>query len=223
MPSLEREADRLRCLIDDADAIIVGIGSGMSSAAGFNHYNRAGMARAGMEDWQQAFGFKSLFDGFYHLYPSLEQQWAYYARYIDFMLREPASQPYLDLRALIGHKDYFILSTNVDAQVEKTFPAERVCNYQGSFARLQCKQPCCDELFDAGPYVERMLAGMARFEVRSEDVPVARTAAGSSCRGCATTRSCRARRGARASSDTSTSCASAAMAACFCWSSAWAR
>lgn len=40
MPSLEREAYRLRSLIDDADAIIVGIGSGMSSAAGFNHYNR---------------------------------------------------------------------------------------------------------------------------------------------------------------------------------------
>ena len=36
MPSLEKEAGRLRSLIDDADAIIVGIGSGMSSAAGFN-------------------------------------------------------------------------------------------------------------------------------------------------------------------------------------------
>lgn len=171
MPSLEREADRLRSLIDDADAIIVGIGSGMSSAAGFNHYNHAGMARAGMDDWQRAFGFKSLFDGFYHLYPSLEQQWAYYARYIDFMLREPASQPYLDLRSLVGHKDYFILSTNVDTQVEKTFPAERICNYQGSAAHLQCKQPCCDELFDAKPYVERMLAGMSGFEIRSEDIP----------------------------------------------------
>lgn len=34
MPPLEREATRLRSLIDDADAIIVGIGSGMSSAAG---------------------------------------------------------------------------------------------------------------------------------------------------------------------------------------------
>lgn len=171
MPSLEREATRLRSLVDDADAIIVGIGSGMSSSAGFNHYNRAGMARAGMEDWRQAFGFKSLFDGFYHLYPSLEQQWAYYARYIDFMLREPASQSYLDLRSLIDHKDYFILSTNVDTQVEKTFPAERVCNYQGSFAHLQCKQPCCDELFNAGPYVERMLAGMTGFEVRGKDAP----------------------------------------------------
>ena len=102
---------------------------------------------------------------------SLEQRWAYYARYIDFMLREPTSQPYLDLRSLIGHKDYFILSTNVDTQVEKTFPTERICNYQGSFAHLQCKQPCCDELFDASPYVERMLAGMAGFEVLSEDVP----------------------------------------------------
>ena len=27
----------------------------------------------------------------YHLYPSLGQRWAYYARYIDFMLREPAA------------------------------------------------------------------------------------------------------------------------------------
>ena len=171
MPSLEREASRLCSLIDEADTIVVGIGSGMSSAAGFNHYNRAGMAHAGMDDWQQAFGFKSLFDGFYHLYPSLEQQWAYYARYIDFMLREPASQPYLDLRSLINQKDYFILSTNVDTQVEKTFPAERICIYQGSFAYFQCKQPCCDELFDARPYVERMLAGMAGFEARSEDIP----------------------------------------------------
>ena len=59
----------------------------------------------------------------------------------------------------------------MDTQVEKTFPAERVCNYQGSFMHLQCKQPCCDELFDAGPCVERMLAGMAEFEIRSEDVP----------------------------------------------------
>lgn len=225
MPSLEREAMRLRSLIDDAAAVIVGIGSGMSSAAGFNHYNRAGMMRAGMEDWQQAFGFKSLFDGFYHLYPSLEQQWAYYARYIDFMLREPASQPYLDLRSLIGHKDYFILSTNVDTQVEKTFPAESICNYQGSFAHLQCKQPCCDEIFDASPYVERMLAGMAGFGSRSAArmSPDARTAVGSLCRGCATTRFCRARHGARASNVTRASCASAATASCFSLNSAWAR
>lgn len=151
----------------------------MSNAAGFNHYNRAGMARAGMEDWQRSFGFKSLFDGFYHLYPSLEQQWAYYARHIDFMLREPASRPYLGLRSLVGLKDYFILSTNVDAQVEKTFPAGRVCNYQGSFARLQCKQPCCDELFDAGPYVKYMLTGMAgsRFAARTSPMPALRLAA----------------------------------------------
>ncbi len=171
MPALAEDARKLCALIADADAVIVGIGSGMSSAAGFNHYNRAGMARAGMDDWQRVFGFKSLFDGFYHLYPSLEQQWAYYARYIDFMLREPASQPYLDLRALLAGKDCFVLSTNVDTQVEKAFPLERVCGYQGSFAFLQCKQPCCDELFDAVPYVERMLAGMRGFEVRGEDIP----------------------------------------------------
>ena len=63
------------------------------------------------------------------------------------------------------------ISATVDTQVKKTFPTERICNYQGSFAHLQCKQPCCDEFFDASSYVERMLTGMAGFEVRSEDVP----------------------------------------------------
>lgn len=171
MQALDQDARRLRALIEEADAVLVGVGSGMSSAAGFNHYDRAGMMRAGMADWQEAFGFKGLFDGFYHLYPTLEQQWAYYARYIDFMLREPAARPYLDLRDLLEGKDYFVLSTNVDTQVEKAFPVERTCSYQGSFAYLQCRQPCCDELFDATPYVERMLAGMSGFEVRGKDIP----------------------------------------------------
>lgn len=116
MPPLEREAMRLRSLHRRCRRHHRRHRLGYVERAGFNHYNHAGMTCAGMADWQKAFGFKSLFDGFYHLYPSLEQQWAYYARYIDFMLREPASQPYLDLRSLIGHKDYFILSTNVDTQ-----------------------------------------------------------------------------------------------------------
>lgn len=223
MPPLKREAMRLRSLIDDADAIIVGIGSGVSSAAGFNHYNRVGMARAGMTDWQQAFGFKSLFDGFYYLYPSLEQQWAYYARYIDFMLREPTSQPYLDLQALIGHKDYFILSTNVDTQVEKTFPAERVCNYQEASRTFSASSHAATSSSTRAPTSSACSRAWRGSKSAARMSPDARTAAGSLCRGCATTRFCRARHGARVSNDMSASCASAELAACCCWSLAWAR
>ena len=223
MPPLEREAMRLRSLIDDADAIIVGIGSGMSSAAGFNHYNHAGMTCAGMADWQKAFGFKSLFDGFYHLYPSLEQQWAYYARYIDFMLREPASQPYLDLRSLIGHKDYFILSTNVDTQVERTFPAERTCNYQGASHTFSASNHAATRSSMRVPTSSACSQAWRGSRSAARMSPDARTAVGSLCRGCATTRFCRARHGARASNDMSTSRASVVVAACCCWSSAWAR
>ncbi len=199
MPSLEKEAYRLRSLIDDADAIIVGIGSGMSSAAGFNHYNRAGMARAGMTDWQQAFVFKSLFDGFYHLYPSLEQQWAYYARYIDFMLREPASQPYLDLRSLIGHKDYFILSTNVDTQVEKTFPAERPATIREASRTFSASNHAATSFSTRVPTSSACSRAWRGLRSAARMSPDARTAAGSLCRGYATTRFYRVRHGARAS------------------------
>ena len=112
----------------------------------------------------------SLFDGFYHLYPSLEQQWAYYALH-RFHVARAGLTALSRLAVLVGQKDYFILSTNVTIPGREDVSHERICSYQGSFAHLQCKQPCCDELFDAGPYVERMLASMAGFEVRSEDVP----------------------------------------------------
>lgn len=223
MPSLEKEAYRLRSLIDDADAIIVGIGSGMSSAAGFNHYNRAGMARAGMADWQQAFGFKSLFDGFYHLYPSLEQQWAYYVRYIDFMLREPASQPYLDLRSLIGHKDYFILSPMWTPRSRRRFLPRGPATIREASRTFSASSHAATSSSTRVPTSSACSRAWRGSRSAARMSPDARTAAGSLCRGCATTRFCRVWHGARASDDASASCTSAVAAACCCWSLAWAK
>lgn len=134
--------------IQDADAVVVGAGSGLSSAAGYNHYHWTPAMERFLKDFKAYYGFSSPFSGFYHCYSSPEQQWAYYAGYINAMYSVPTGQPYLDLRELLNGKDYFILTTNVDMQCERVFPAEKICDYQGSMGYFQCSQPCHDRIYE---------------------------------------------------------------------------
>ena len=57
-----------------------------------------------------------------------EQQWAYYARYIQSMWDAPTGQPYYDLRDIVAEKEVFVLTTNIDMQFERIFQKERICD-----------------------------------------------------------------------------------------------
>ena len=103
--------------IDQADAVVIGGGSGLSSAAGF-----------------------------YHCFSSYGEQWGYYSQYIRFMWEAPTGQPYLDLQALVADKPAFVLTTNVDQQFFRVFPQKQICAFQGDFSYCQCSQPCRDDI-----------------------------------------------------------------------------
>ncbi len=158
-------------LIREADAVLVGIGSGMSSAAGYNHYSHNAVFRRNFGDFEEKYGIQGMFPGFYYIFSTPEQQWGYYARYIQFMEDAPAGKPYLDLLQILKDKDYFILTTNIDIQIPKVFPEERYFQFQGDFRFLQCSQPCHDKLYRSRRPVEAMIAGMNDLEVPSELIP----------------------------------------------------
>lgn len=77
-------------------------------------------------------GIQNLFQGFYYVYSSPEQQWGFYSRYIQFMYDMPVGKPYTDLKAMLKGKGYFI---------------ERLFQFQGDFRYFQCCQPCHDRLY----------------------------------------------------------------------------
>lgn len=134
-------------LLNGADAIIVGAGSGLSSAAGYNHYHDTELFQKYFGDFAEHYGIKSMMDGYYHVYSDLEEEWAYYARYIQFMYDAPVGEPYKKLKALLKDREYHILTTNVDMQLSKVFPEEKMCYFQGDFRYFQCYQPCTDEIW----------------------------------------------------------------------------
>ena len=158
-------------LIRHADAVLVGAGSGLSSAAGYNQYHRNAVFEANFHDFEEAYGIQSLFHGFYYIYSKPEQQWGFYSRYIKFMEDAPAGQPYIDLVEILKDKEYFILTTNCDIQIPKVFPEDRICQFQGDFRYFQCSQPCHDKLYESHDLVSAMLDNMEGLEVPAEWIP----------------------------------------------------
>lgn len=163
--------DSIRDLIRQADAVLVGIGSGMSSAAGYNHYHRNAVFETYFHDFEEIYGIQNLFQGFYYVYSKPEQQWGFYSRYVRFMEEAPVGQPYRDLHEILKDKEYFILTTNCDIQIPKIFPEDRICQFQGDFRFFQCSQPCHDKLYESHDLITSMLDNMNGLEVPAEWIP----------------------------------------------------
>lgn len=157
--------------IRNADAIIVGGGSGVSSAAGYNHYHKTPLFNKYFSKFEETYGFTSLFDGYYYLYSTNEEKWGYYSQYIKFLYEADVGAPYLDLYDILKDKEYFILTTNVDMQFSKIFPEKKIYLFQGDARYFQCSQPCHDKLYDNKSIIYEMNSNLEGTKVTSDLVP----------------------------------------------------
>ena len=157
--------------INEADAIVIGGGSGISSSAGYNHYHSEGIIKNNFIDFEKKYGFKSLFDAYYYLYSSHEERWGFFSQYIKFMNEALPGQPYIDLYEIIKNKPHFILTTNIDMQFSKIFKEENICLYQGEFRYFQCSQPCHDKLYENEKIIYEMDKNLVDTKVPLELIP----------------------------------------------------
>ena len=104
---------RLKEAIETADAVIIGAGAGLSTAAGFVYTGERFDRYFG--DFSRKYGFRDMYSGGFFPYPSPAEFWAYWSRYIwiNRYMDAPKST-YSDLYRLVKDKDYFVLTTNVD-------------------------------------------------------------------------------------------------------------
>ena len=87
------------------------------------------------------YGITDLYSSSFHPFPTEEERWAYWARHIWFArFRPQGTKLYHKLRQLVAEKDHFVLTTNVDAQFEKSgFAPTHVFATQGDYAYLQAR------------------------------------------------------------------------------------
>ena len=148
---------RLRQAIDQADAIVVGAGAGLSTSAGFT-YSGERFQRY-FADFGRKYGFEDMYSGGFYPFSTPEETWAYWSRYIYINRYMDIPKPvYSRLLSLLEGKDYFVLTTNVDHCFRRAgFDKKRLFYTQGDFGLWQCSEPCHDKTYDNEETVRKMV------------------------------------------------------------------
>ena len=165
------EINRLKNEIKTADAIVIGAGAGLSTAAGFT-YNGERFEKY-FSDFIEKYNFRDMYSGGFYPFASLEEHWAYWSRYIYInRYMDVDNGVYKRLFELVKDKDYFVLTTNVDHQFQKAgFDKHRLFYTQGDYGLFQCSEPCCQETYDNEECVKDMLEFQENMRVSTELIP----------------------------------------------------
>ena len=171
MESCSAQIERLRQTLNAADAVIIGAGAGLSTSAGFT-YSGARFERH-FSDFTAKYGFSDMYTGGFYPYPTQEEFWAYWSRYILINRYQDAPKPvYESLRRLVQGSDYFVITTNVDHCFQKAgFDKRRLFYAQGDYGLFQCSQPCCHETWDNEAIVREMVRRQADMRVPTDLIP----------------------------------------------------
>ncbi|MBR3165430.1 MAG: Sir2 silent information regulator family NAD-dependent deacetylase [Lachnospiraceae bacterium] len=154
---MEKKIQELKEHIQQADAVIIGAGAGLSTAAGFV-YSGERFDRY-FSDFSRKYGFCDMYSGGFYPYETREEFWAYWSRYIWVnRYMDAPKNTYADLFRLVRDKDYFVLTTNVDHCFQKAgFDKKRLFYTQGDYGLFQCSKPCCKKTWENYPTIRSMI------------------------------------------------------------------
>lgn len=147
----------IRQWADESDRVLIGAGAGLSADAGVDYTDEVDFAarfpalvRRGLRAAYQMIGNTDL---------PLEVFWGYWLLHVhEVRFGDGRRQVYRRLFELVERKDWFVLTSNVDALFARNgFATDRVCSIQGDFAFLQCLTPCSSQLWPSEPVLERLL------------------------------------------------------------------
>ena len=169
--SYSEQIDRLKIELQTADAVIIGAGAGLSTAAGFTYDGER--FRKYFSDFEEKYGIHDMYSGGFYPFETPEEYWAWWSRQIYYNRYDvKPGKVYLDLLSLVQDKDYFVLTTNVDHQFQLSgFDKKRLFYTQGDYGLLQCVDGCRDKTYDNEELIRQMVAQQKDMKIPSELVP----------------------------------------------------
>lgn len=149
--------ENIKSILQNADAVLIGAGAGLSTSAGFTYSGPR--FQKYFFDFEKKYGFHDMYSGGFTDFESLEENWAYWSRQIFVNRYVNSPKPvYEKLLELVGNKNYFVLTTNVDHAFQKAgFDKEKLFYTQGDYGLWQCSKPCHKKTYDNEQFVEKML------------------------------------------------------------------
>lgn len=169
--SYSEQINRLKNEVENADAIVIGAGAGLSTSAGFTYSGER--FEKYFSDFHKKYGITDMYSGGFYPYESLEEYWAWWSRHILVNRYDCAvGKPYSDLLKLVKDKDYFVLTTNVDHQFQLAdFDKKRLFYTQGDYGLWQCSKACHDKTYDNEETVKAMAKQQTDMKIPAELIP----------------------------------------------------
>lgn len=157
--------------IASADAILVGAGAGLSTAAGLIYDGED--FRKNFADFIAKYHFPDLYNGGFGPFENDLEMWAYWSRFIAMERYEPGPLPlYQELFSLLKDKNYFVLTTNVDHCFQKAgFNKGRLFYTQGDYGLFQCSRPCHNKTYDNEAAIKAMLKEQKSMQIPPRLLP----------------------------------------------------
>ena len=162
---------RLKQALSSVDAILIGAGAGLSTAAGLIYSGERFMRY--FSDFHEKYGINDIYSGGFYPFEDLEEYWAWWSRHIYYnRYGAEVGKAYLDLLQIVRDKNYFVLTTNVDHQFQRAgFDKARLFYTQGDYGLLQCSKPCHRATYDNEAIVTEMLRAQEDMRIPTALIP----------------------------------------------------
>ena len=163
--------EQLASAIDQADAIAIGIGSGLSTASGYDVLHGSDLFDYAFTSFEDAHDYWTFFDGIHHTYATDEQRAAFFVALADFLEDIHLGAQYVKLAQVLQNKQFFVLTTNVDGQVPRAFGENDVWLMRGDARMFQCSADCCDRLYRIGDLAPDLLGSIEMAPDKTPQLP----------------------------------------------------
>ena len=168
----EQKIKKLKKILNEAEAVIIGAGSGLSTSAGMLYSGEPFDKNFG--DFIKKYNFKDLYTASFHNFEDEQEYWAFWCRLIHLeRYTMPTPKPvYENLYKLIKDKNYFVITSNVDHFFQRTgFDKQKLFYTQGDYGLLQCLKPCHKKNYDNKDIIEKMYKDEKDMKVSKELIP----------------------------------------------------
>lgn len=165
------DSETLASLIKDADAVVVGIGAGMSASDGFTYVGDR--FKKNFPDFIEKYGWFDMLQASLFDFPTTEEYWAFQSRFVKLnYIDQPVGKSYVALKEMLEHTPYFVITTNADNAFYKAdYDMDKVFYYQGEYALMQCSQFCHNETYRDDEMMLKMVEQQQDMKVPYDLIP----------------------------------------------------
>ncbi|KIR01866.1 hypothetical protein P261_00680 [Lachnospiraceae bacterium TWA4] len=159
--------------IDKADAILIGASNGLSITEGLHLFANNQALEEVFGDLKRKYGLQNILQGMMGRWPSEEEKWGYWSRLIERYCTEyKETQVMSDLKAIIGEKDYFVVTSNGECHFELCgFDEEKVFEVEGDWLHMQCAKPCHDTIYPSFEVAKELYKNLKDGKVPTHMLP----------------------------------------------------